>query len=173
MTLRAELEPKIEIAEKIFPQVIELITLYDDGYDNSDRHKVETAISKINALTNKNIQEDDLLEYWGAESREELAFKLSIPDPIKVDNISRDELLEIINRIESFEDKGISDKLLELGIPLSYILAYGYYLPLLERNFSHPEPGELFNQKNVNGKFIKLTVDEIANKILAHKPIEL
>ena len=173
MKLRTELEPKIEVAENIFPKIIEFISLYDDGYDNSDRQKIETAIYEINALTNKNIQEDDLFEYWEAESQAELAFKISIPDPLKVDNISREELLEIIKRMQSFEDQGISDKLSELEVPLSHTLTYEYYLPLLKRNFSYPEPYELFNQQNVNGEFIELTANEIADKILAHKSIEL
>jgi hypothetical protein len=171
--LRAELEPKLEIAEKLFPKIMELISLFDDGYDSRDEQKIETAITAINSLTDKNIKAEDLFEYWGAESQEELAFKLSIPDPIMVDNITRCELLEIVNRIQSFDDNKISEKLTEFGVPLSNLLSNEYYLPLLKRNFSYPEPSELFDRQKINGTFIELTANEIVDKILSHRPIEL
>jgi len=173
MKLRAELEPKIDVAEQLFPELMRLISLYDDGYDNEDRQKVESAIKQMNLLTNKDINEEDLFEYWEAESQEELAFKLSLPEPVKAGNISKEELLEIIERIQSFDDDGISEVLSDANVPLSSILAEAYYLPLLERNFSYPEPYDLFERQKINGEYIEFTADEIAEKILSHKPLEL
>ena len=173
MKLRPELEPKIATAEKLFPQIVELITIYDDGYDNDDREKIATAINQINSLTGKNITEDDLFEYWEGYSKEELALQFAIPEPVKVDNITKDELLEIMKRMQSFDDDGISETLSALGAPLSYILTYEYYSPLLEQNFSYPEPYGLFERQKINGNYIELTAEEIAEKIWTHKPIEL
>ncbi len=175
MKLRSELEPDIEAAQKIFPGVLELISRYDEACDNDDSQTIATVIAEINTLTDKKITEEDLFEYWESESKEEVAFKFSVPAPPKVNTITRDELLEIIQRMQSFEDPGIVDKLSASGFPSSsaIVLIYEYYLPLVERNFSYPEPYELFNRRQVNGEFIELTAEEIANEILSHKPIEL
>lgn len=174
MKLRSELEPDIEVTQKIFPRVLELISRYDEACDNDDSQTITQVIAEINTLTNKNITEEDLFEYWENESQEEVAFKFSIPDPIKVDTITRDELLEIIRRMQSFDDTGI-DRLSVARIPPAsgIILADEYYLPLLERNFSFPEINELFELQQVNGEWIELTTEEIADKILSHKSIAL
>lgn len=174
MKLRSGLEPDIEVTQKIFPAVLELISRYDEACDNNDSQTIATVIAEINTLTNKNIREEDLFEYWESESKEEVAFKFSIPAPIKVDTITRDELLEIIQRIQSFNDTGI-DRLSTARIPPTsgIILVDEYYLPLLERNFSYPEINELFERQQVNGEWTEWTTEEIANEILSHKPIEL
>ncbi|MDH6307536.1 hypothetical protein M2451_000685 [Dysgonomonas sp. PFB1-18] len=173
MKLRDELEPKIEIAENLFSKIMELISLYDDAYDNSNKEKMQSAIDEMNQLTNKSIVISDLFEYWEGESLEELAFKISLPDPIKVDHISREELLELIRRVQSFEDEGVSDKLMELDVPLSSVLSYSYYIPLLERNFSYSEISGLFDRQFINGEYIEYSTEEIADIILSHKAIQL
>ena len=173
MNLRTELEPKIEIAENLFPQIMELISKYDEAYDIGDKQGMQSTIDKINLLTNKNLKIEDLFEYWEGESQEEIAFKISLPEPIKVENISKEELLEILKRIQCFDDEGISCKLSELDVPLSDALVYTYYIPLLIRNFSHPEPSNLFDRQLINGEYIEYSVEEIADIILSHKFIML
>ncbi|MDU1892167.1 MAG: hypothetical protein E6767_15895 [Dysgonomonas sp.] len=173
MKLRPELEPKIEIAEKLFSQIMELISLYDEGYDDSDNERMQSAVDQMNRLTNKDLKIDNLFEYWEGESQEELAFKIALPEAKRVDGISRGELLEIIKRIQSFDDFGVSKVLSELDVPVSDALAYAYYFPLLERNFSHPEPSDLFDRQLVDGEYIEYTSEEIADIILSHKAIEL
>ncbi len=174
MKLRSEVEPDIEATQKIFSGVLELISRYDEACDNNDSQTVAAVIAEINTLTNKNITEEDLFEYWESESKEEVAFKFSIPAPIKTDAITRDELLEIIRRIQSFDGTGIGRLSVARIPPASgIILVDEYYLPLLERNFSYPEINELFERQQVNGEWIEMTTEEIADKILSHKPIEL
>ena len=79
MKLRSELEPDIEVIQKVFPGVLELISRYDEACDNDDSQTVAAVIAEINTLTNKNIREEDLFEYWESESKDEVAFKFSIP----------------------------------------------------------------------------------------------
>ncbi|WP_025124315.1 type 2 periplasmic-binding domain-containing protein [Myroides odoratimimus] len=168
MKLRPELEPQIEVAERLFSQILKLIAQYDD-----DTSKIEEIILKINTITDKNIKESELLEYWGRESAEELAFKIALPNPLKVDNITQEELVEIINRIQFTSDEIVVENFKGYDISLNYLLAYEYYLPLIERNFSYPEPSDLFNAKDTKRGFIELNTTEIAEAILTYKPILL
>jgi hypothetical protein len=173
MILRAELEPQITIAEKLFPKIFELISLYDSGYDNEDEAKMKLAINQISSLTNKNINVEDLFEYWEGESQGELTFKLSLPYPFKVENISKEELIEIVQRMQSFDDNGISEKLSDLGVPLSGVLNYHYYPELIKRNFAYPDPSSLLDKQFVNGKYVEYSTEEIVNRIMSYKAIAL
>ena len=173
MILREELEPQITIAEELFPKIFDLISLYDSGYDNGDEEKMKTAINQINFLTNKNINVEDLFEYWEGESQKELAFRLSLPNPLNVDCITKDELIEIVRRMQSFDDNGISEKLSDLGVPLSSVLSYNYYAELIKRNFAYPEPSGLLDSQLVNGKYVEYSTEEIVNIIISCKAIAL
>ena len=165
MILRAELEPQITIAEALFPKIFDLISLYDRGYDNGDEEKIKIAINQINFLTHKNINVEDLFEYWEGESQEELTFRLSLPNPLKVDNITKEELIEIVRRMQSFDDNGISEKLSNLGVPLRGVLNY-YYAELVKRNFAYPEPSSLLDRQLVNGEYVEYSTEEIVNIII-------
>lgn len=144
MELRPELEPNIKKAEELFPKVIALISQFDDGFDHGDMNKMDFALKELSTLIKKEIEKEDLYEYWSYTSIEDLAFKLSLPSPKKVDNISEQEVLEINERIESLEeadetlDKSISKYLFDKGVVLSYILVDEYYNPLLEINDPSP-----------------------------------
>jgi hypothetical protein len=173
MKLRSELEPKIGVAEKLFPQVIDLISKYDNACDEGDVKRIEMTIHQINELTNKGINEDDLFEYWGAQDIEDVAFKLSVPSPLKVENFTKAELLEIIRRIRlTFSEKYI-ENVIECSIPAIYFIHISdYYFSLIDKNFAYPKSSSnIFSYKEANGKFIELSDEEIAQKILSYKPI--
>jgi hypothetical protein len=173
MKLRPELEPNILLVEKLYFEILTLIAQYDDAHDNEDESKIKSVINKIRALTGKNINEDDLFEYWEAGSAGELAFSFALPEPLKVGEITESELLEIIKRRIAFNDEGISNILSEAGVPLSSLLAYQYYSPLLEKHFSYPDLNQLFSRVKINNQYVEYTAEEISNKILAHKKINM
>jgi hypothetical protein len=166
MILRSELKPNINLAEKLFPQLLELITLYDD--DN-----IEEIISNINTISGKMIEAEYLLEYWGSESIEEFVFKLALPVPIRVENITYEELLQIISYVQCPDKDFVLQTLVDYNLDISYLLAEGFYLPLLHKNFSHPGISDLFYNYQIDGEFIELTPHEIAEEILNYNPILL
>ena len=171
--LRVELEPQIRVAEELFSRVFDLISLFDEGYENEDKEKMDEAIHQMNLLTGKDILPEELFEYWEAESQEELAFKLSLPEPLKVDHITKEELVEIIRRMQSFDDDGIPDKLSIPGVPLSSVLTCSYYDPLLKRHFSYPDPLDLLERQLINGEYTEYSAGEIADIIMSHRAIML
>ena len=175
MKLRFELEPRIDIAEKLFPQVIELISKYDDACDEGNVKKIASAIKAINELTSKGISEEDLFEYWGAENIEDVAFKLSVPDPVKVDNITREELLEIIRRIRCiFSESYIENSINSSISSIHFINISDYYFSLIDKNFAYPNPNSnMFSYKDTNGKVVELSDEQVAEKISSHKSIML
>lgn len=147
--MRKELEPNIEKADAIVLKVVELITQYDDACDNGNVKKQKIAIEQISDLTQKIISEQDVSEYWGYISKEDLAYQFAIPNPLKQD-ISKFELVELIEKITSSDEK-----------------TFEFYRVLLERSFAHPNPIQLiFNSDGLSN-------DEIANQIANFKPIIL
>lgn len=147
--LRKELEPDIEKAEEILSKVIELITHYDDACDNGNARKQELVIEQISNLTQKNISQQDLSEYWGYISKEDLAYQFAIPNPSK-QNISKFELIELIEKVILSEEK-----------------TFKFYSVLLEKSFAHPNPIQLiFNSDEFSN-------DEIAEQIINFKPVIL
>ena len=95
MKLRTELEPNIERAEKLFPEVLSLISKFDEAFDKSDKDLMDATVNQLNKLTGKSISKDDLYEYWGYTSIEDLAFDISLASPQKVKNITNEEVIEI------------------------------------------------------------------------------
>lgn len=169
MELRPELEPQLEVAEKLLPRIFELISLFDDGFDSGGDEgeaKMASAISQISSLTNQNITAYDLYEYWGYTTQEDLAFSLSIPEGIRVDSISNEELIEIINRIiNTYTSSSYSKEVSGFHIGDYNGAIAAFYNSVLDRNFSHPAIRNLFGNLG--------PAEEIADKILAHKPIQL
>jgi hypothetical protein len=140
--LRKELEPNLEKAEKIVLRVIDLITQYDNACDNGNVKKQKLAIEQISELTQKNISEQEISEYWGYISKEDLAYQFAIPNPSKQD-ISKFELIELIEKVISSDEK-----------------TFEFYRVLLERSFAHPNPIQLiFNSDGLENQ-------EIAEQIM-------
>jgi len=162
MKQRNELEPTIDVAEKLYPQVIELLSEYNESGDSVE---IEKIIHKLCLVTGKEITEHNLFEYWEEMGSQELAFKLSLPYPEKVKKITKDEILEIVRRVVHFDTEGLSDFFTNQNIPIAWVLNDCYYIPLLEKNFDCPNVEDLFSRQIVDGKYIEYTVEEIVDKI--------
>ena len=143
MKLRTELEPNIERAEKLFPEVLSLISKFDEAFDKSDKDLMDATVNQLNKLTGKSISKDDLYEYWGYTSIEDLAFDISLASPQKVKNITNEEVIEIKKRIETISEqsedylKTLSPFLIKQGCTLDEGLV-NYYKELLYRNIPTP-----------------------------------
>ncbi|WP_342331262.1 hypothetical protein [Pedobacter sp. FW305-3-2-15-E-R2A2] len=163
MELRTELEPQLEIAEKRYPEVLNLILEYTEFADeNGDEDETEIKIlaHKLHLLTHKELSKFNLLEYWEEEGAEVLAFRISLPDPLKSEEFSKEELLEVIRRLKTFEGvtgEGFKER-------FKYYLA-DYYHQLLALNFKRYSY-QLFNrQKDKKGNYFEYSIEEIGEKI--------
>ena len=102
MELRRELEPDLRESRRRYPRILSAISDFDDACDAGDESRMDEARSRIASISPVAFNPDCLFEYWESESREELAFRLSLDKPMKAYAITRDELAEIIRRILSF-----------------------------------------------------------------------
>ena len=103
--MRKELEPDLEIAEKLYPIIFDLISDFDDACDSGNVENQKKAIDEISHLTGKAISEFDIYEYWSYINKEDLAYQFAIPEPQKA-NISKQELIEILN-LNFFSELGM------------------------------------------------------------------
>lgn len=86
---------------------------------------VEQLIDRFNEFTGKKYEEYDFQNYWRSEDLETFANDAAQPVPKKIDDIKREELIEILNRIIN-ADKNTK-----------------FYLELLDRNLPHPRISDL------------------------------
>ena len=163
--MRKELEPNMEIAEKLYPQIKELVEEYTEYFDengdeeNSEYKKLE---DKLHDITGKDISQYNLSEYWEEEGLEVLCFKISLPEPNVVNEFTKEELTEVVKRIKEdvFEENG-GQNFTEL---FNYHLEE-YYHKLLKINFKKYKFEYFERQKGKNGKYFEYEIEEIVEKI--------
>ena len=171
MILRQEIEPQLQIAEQLYPKILELVKEYD--YFN---HKLEAEIAgkimkKIADLANKDLSENSLSENRNPNDLELLAFNFVLPYPQKVENISKEETTEIVKRIQfvsydSFDNQVVTKEFKGNKHAICGMLAQGYFMEFLDLNFSHPNVYRLFQRQKINGKWSELSVEEIVRQLL-------
>lgn len=166
MKLREELEPNIKIASELYPIVKKKILDFTDFWDKNpnnaiSKHKeVEEELKK---LTGKDISKFDLWEYWEADGIENLAFRISLPNPEKVSNFKKSELKEILIRIKTFEEptKYKNDEILML----LWANKSDYYKELIKVNFVKYDFNFFIRNKDKNGNYFEYSVNEIIDKL--------
>ena len=171
MLLRPEIEPQLQIAEQLYFKILEFIKEYDYFNDKLEAEITGKIAQKIANLSGKDITEDSLFEYYEAGSAEELAFGISLPYPQKVENITIEELTEIVKRIQfiaydTFDSQVITKEFKENKHNICAILAQGYFMEFLDLNFSHPNVYRLFQRQKINGKWVELTVDDVVRQLM-------
>lgn len=166
--LRVELEPQLAVAEQRFPQVLRLLTDYDEASDNGEEAKIQAVVESLRQLTIKDIAAADLFEYYEAGSKEELAVRLALPAPLWVGHISRAELLEILRRLVAPVEPTREWQAMKLTEQInSYYLA-DYYHGLLKLNFPERYRYQDFSRRRgPDGQYYTLSAEEIASKLLA------
>lgn len=154
MKLRPEIEPKLDVAEALYPQILKQILTYTEYVDkNGDEQNLEykKLESRLHDLTNKNISNYNLWEYWEEEGAEVLAFRISLPDPQKTDHITKEEVTEIIKRIGHFEEPRKESGELTFKEQFSVYLDQ-YYHDFLKVNFKKHKYSNIFGQQKSKDK---------------------
>ena len=165
MQLRKEIEPDFETVEKRYPIALKAImsyTAYCDENGDEDLVEYNKLADYLHQLTGKDMSQFNLWEWWEEEGAEVLAFRIVLPEPQCVHNISMDELYEVVKRLKTDIYTPSEDgSLKEL---FKYHLD-GYYKLFLERNFNTYDP-KLF-ERNINdkGEYFEYTEAEIVQML--------
>ncbi|MFB9077946.1 hypothetical protein ACFFLS_04670 [Flavobacterium procerum] len=163
MELRKEIEPQFDIAEKFYPEVLKLILEYTDYCDeNGDEEFVEykKLEEKLHLMTGKDMSQFNLWEWWEEDGAENLAFNVSLPDPEKVENITQEELYEIVRRLTTFEepDKNSPEFIIMFG--MNTVFGNGYFYKFLKLNFKTFNYKLFQRNKDKNGNYFEYSIDE-------------
>ena len=148
MKIRKELEPNIEKSEQLFPILLDLISKFDHAFDAFDKKKMDEIIHQINLLIDKEIDKEDIYEYWGYTSAEDLAFGLTLTLPKHAFPITEEELSEIKSRIQILLDadenmeKSISTFLFEKEVSVASVLIDEYYSLIID-HYNSTRPGNI------------------------------
>ena len=165
MQLRKEIEPDFETVEKRYPIALKAIMSYTAYFDeNGDEDFVEynKLADYLHQLTGKDMSQFNLWEWWEEEGAEVLAFRIVLPEPQCVHNISMDELYEVVKRLKTDIYTPSEDG------SLKEIFKYHldeYYKLFLERNFNTYDP-KLF-ERNINdkGEYFEYTEAQIVQML--------
>lgn len=164
ITLRKEIEPQLEIAESRYQEILDLILAYTDycdengDEDNSEYEKLE---SKLHEMTGKDMSQFNLWEWWEEEGAEVLSFRIALPDPTKVNDITKEELTEIVKRAKNLDlDENEESFKGQFGYYLE-----DYYNDFLELNFKSFKHDLFHRQKDKNGNYFEYSASEIVEKL--------
>ena len=167
-TLRKEIEPQFEIAEKRYSKVLKLILDYTDYCDeNGDEDNIEykKLEEKLHNLTGKDISQFNLCEWWEEDSAENLAFDISLPEPQIVKDITKEELAEIVRRFKTYEEPYENEENFKALFYSRTIFGNGFFEDFLKRNFKTYRV-ELFQRhKGKDGNYFEYSADEIVEKL--------
>ncbi|RXM51232.1 MULTISPECIES: hypothetical protein [unclassified Chryseobacterium] len=168
MKLRDEIEPDFETAEKRYPEVLKLVLDYADwcdehgDEDNSEYKKLE---NKLHAMTGKEMSQFNLWEWWEGDGAEHLSFDISLPDPQIVENITKDELTEIVRRMNTFEIPDPDDQSFK-GIFYNYIcFGSDYFTDFLKLNFKGYDIKLFQAHKDKDGNYYEYSQEEITDAL--------
>ncbi|MFC6022089.1 hypothetical protein ACFP2T_38745 [Plantactinospora solaniradicis] len=150
MTLRPELCPPMVGSHRIASlcTTIETIAGLLERGESADG-----AITAFNAETGHDYAADYFLTYWKSCSVEDFALEAARPARPKVANVTRDELIEIVGRIQAVDDD------------------IDYYVLLLETNVAHPRVTELIFWPPP--ELVNASPETIVDAALAYQPISL
>lgn len=165
MQLRKEIEPDFETVEKRYPIALKAIMSYTAHCDeNGDEDLVEynKLADYLHQLTGKDMSQFNLWEWWEEEGAEVLAFKIVLPEPQCVHNITMDEVHEIVKRLKTDIYTPSEDG------SLKEIFKYHldeYYKLFLERNFNTYDPKLLERNINDKGEYFEYTEAQIVQML--------
>lgn len=168
-SLRPALEPQLSRAEQRYLRVVQLITAYDAASDQGDEARIKAVLEQLKKLIDKEVSESDLFEYYESGSKEELAFRLSLPPPVRVENITRGEITELVNRLtRQVEEPAEEWQNLTFAQQFNQYYLADYYHELLRINCPKNYNYKYFTrQKRQDGTYYELTPAEIIAQFLA------
>ncbi len=169
-TLRKELRPDFATAEKLYPLVLKRLKSYEKFYDSCYAFSEEELDKEYKAmeqylseLTGKDLSDTWLWEWWESNGIEVFAFDLAMPDPVKHNDLTREDIAAFVCIIIDNEFKCENDFQEEFMLYMFY--AHQYFYKFLALNCPHFDPTVFNTTKDKNGKYHQPTVEEIMNKI--------
>ncbi|MDR0227571.1 MAG: hypothetical protein LBI72_00670 [Flavobacteriaceae bacterium] len=168
MELRKEIVPKMDIAEARYPEILQMLldyTDYCDEYGDENLIEYKKMEEKLHQLTGKEMSNYNLYEWWEEEGVEVLAFRIALPYPERVNDLSKEDLIALVMKINSFEIKE------ELEEELSYEEEFGmylnqYYHSFLELNCKNYEPKLFHSHKDKEGNYYEYSNDYIVEVLI-------
>lgn len=184
MNLREELLPRPVAAEEL-ERIERSIGEIEELLENGKEAEAAAAIEAFNARHARAYGADDFRSRDGSVSRTEFALSAAQPQARRIADMTREELIEIVRRIQeperALDDRGliaeegdtkISPDAAESGAPYrvepSDRLAalQSFYLELLEAQVAMPDVSDLIFWDD-------LEPEEIVDRALAYRPIVL
>ncbi len=165
MELREEIEPDFETAERLYPIVLKSImdyTEYCDENGDEDFSEYEKLATSLHQLTGKDMSQYNLWEWWEEEGAEVLAFKIALPNPKVVDNVTKEELTELVSRLKAI--KTLNEQDTSLKAKFIYHLDE-YYFRFLEINFKTFDYAFFESHKGSNGNYFEYTQQQIIERL--------
>ncbi|SDI94441.1 hypothetical protein [Chryseobacterium jejuense] len=168
MKLRNEIEPDFETAEKRYPEVLKLILDYTewcDEHGDEDSSEYKKLEDKLHTMTGKEMSRFNLWEWWEGEGAEYLSFNISLPDPQRIEGITKDELAEIVRRMSTFEIPDPNDQSFK-GMFYNYICSGSdYFLDFLKMNFKGYHIKLFQSYKDKDGNYYEYSQEEITDTL--------
>ena len=169
-TLRKELRPDFAIAEKLYPLVLKRLKSYEKFYDSCYAFSEEELDKEYKAmeqylseLTGKDLSDTWLWEWWEGNGIEVFAFDLAMPDPIKHNNLTREDIAAFV-RIFIDNEFECENDFQEEFMPYMFY-GHQYFYKFLELNCPHFDPMAFNTTKDKEGKYHEPTVEEVMKKI--------
>ena len=169
-TLRKELRPDFATAEKLYPLVLKRLKSYEKFYDSCYAFSEEELDKEYKAmeqylskLTGKDLSDTWLWEWWEGNGIEVFAFDLAMPDPVKHNNLTREDIAAFVRIIIDNEFECENDFQEEFMPYMFY--AHQYFYKFLELNCPHFNPTVFNTTKDKKGKYHEPTVEGVMKKI--------
>lgn len=166
MELRKDIEPDFDTAEKWYPEVLQLILAYTDYCDeqgDENQSAYQKLEDKLHEMTGKEMFRFNLWEWWEADEAENLAFDIALPDPVIVDNITKNELSEIVRRLKTFELP--EERSFKAQFYSHLCFGNGYYHEFLKLNFKNYNLKLFQRNKDKDGNYFEYSKEETTERL--------
>ncbi|GJH39944.1 hypothetical protein RCZ04_04940 [Capnocytophaga sp. HP1101] len=158
-TLRKELRPDFVTAERLYPLVLKRLQDYETFWDAQADDTPEEVFDKeykametyLSELTGKDLSDTWLWEWWESNGIEAFAFDLAIPDPVKHNDLSREDIEAIVRIIINNEFDCETDFQRKFMPYMFY--AHQYFYQFLALNCPHFNPDVFNTTKDKAGNY--------------------
>ncbi|PIF45938.1 hypothetical protein CLU96_2954 [Chryseobacterium sp. 52] len=172
MELRKEIEPDFDTAEKLYPEILQLILEYTDECDENgdeDHTAYKKLENTLHEMTGKEMSRFNLWEWWEADGAENLAFDIALPDPKIIDNITKNELSEIVRKLKTFEVPGEDTESFKAQFYSNVCFGNGYYYQFLKLNFKTYNLKLFQRNKDKSGNYFEYSLEETTERLWNNK----
>ncbi|OWA34999.1 hypothetical protein B9G55_14785 [Saccharibacillus sp. O16] len=173
MNLRAELLPRRVSAQKR-EEIERAIGEIEDLLEQGEDQEGHVALEAFNARYGQSYQPDDFCSRAEELTQAEWAWRIAQPPIRRIADITREELIEIVRRIQQPEHAAEQQREDEAGEAWSEGMSFrgheaalqDFYLELLEAQVAMPDVSDLIFWND-------LEPEEVVDRALAYQPIIL